>query len=394
MTITVIDNDAVSIQIDDITEVIVKYLPDNIVTNSLTEDLNINGNDIYGLVNPPAQDNSAASKGYVDDQIDAVTAGLATSHGVLTDLGEDDHPQYHNDTRGDLRYTAIAHASNTSNPHSVTAAQINAPTLTGTDTLSNKTITDLSNLVYGSQIVVKSEALENISKGQPVIVKSYDTSADRPEVEIANSATDICFGLAGEDITLGNTGAVVLVGILKDIDTSGLTANQWVYVNGDGLLSSTRPTTGYMFPVGLCTRVHASNGIIQVNSTYPLQQASDVRYDNTTSGLNADDVKDALDELASGYPRTNADITTSSTASLDKYISKVDASSGDITVTIPTAVGNDGEIIGLKRTDTSTNVVTITMTSSQTIDGESGDFTLDHWDYLRIMSDGSNWLII
>lgn len=35
------------------------------------------------------------------------TAGV-TDHGALTGLSDDDHPQYHNDTRGDVRYTQKA----------------------------------------------------------------------------------------------------------------------------------------------------------------------------------------------------------------------------------------------------------------------------------------------
>lgn len=34
-----------------------------------------------------------------------------TDHGALTGLADDDHSQYHNDTRGDLRYAALTHAS-------------------------------------------------------------------------------------------------------------------------------------------------------------------------------------------------------------------------------------------------------------------------------------------
>lgn len=41
---------------------------------------------------------------WVDD-----TGGGVTDHGLLTGLADDDHPQYHNDTRGDLRYAPIVH---------------------------------------------------------------------------------------------------------------------------------------------------------------------------------------------------------------------------------------------------------------------------------------------
>ncbi|MBK9693776.1 MAG: hypothetical protein IPO73_19195, partial [Gemmatimonadetes bacterium] len=50
----------------------------------------------------------------------------ASDHGLLSGLADDDHLQYHNDARGDARYAAIAHASDTANPHAVTAAQAGA----------------------------------------------------------------------------------------------------------------------------------------------------------------------------------------------------------------------------------------------------------------------------
>jgi len=84
-----------------------------------------------------------------------------SDHGALTGLSDDDHPLYHNDTRGDARYytqgqvdtalggksdtnhnhdsayAAIAHVSDTANPHSVTAAQAGAlPTGTKLDDLA------------------------------------------------------------------------------------------------------------------------------------------------------------------------------------------------------------------------------------------------------------------
>ena len=35
--------------------------------------------------------------------------GGSSDHGGLTGLGDDDHTQYHNDTRGDARYSPLGH---------------------------------------------------------------------------------------------------------------------------------------------------------------------------------------------------------------------------------------------------------------------------------------------
>lgn len=50
--------------------------------------------------------NAGASK-YVLATV--TSGGGVTDHGALTGLGDDDHTQYHNDTRGDARYSLLAH---------------------------------------------------------------------------------------------------------------------------------------------------------------------------------------------------------------------------------------------------------------------------------------------
>jgi hypothetical protein len=45
-----------------------------------------------------------------DDGWEAISGGSGfTDHGVLLGLGDDDHPQYHNDARGDARYSLLGH---------------------------------------------------------------------------------------------------------------------------------------------------------------------------------------------------------------------------------------------------------------------------------------------
>ena len=49
-----------------------------------------------------------------------------SAHGELSGLDDDDHPQYHNNARGDARYAPLDHTSDIDNPHEVTAAQVGA----------------------------------------------------------------------------------------------------------------------------------------------------------------------------------------------------------------------------------------------------------------------------
>lgn len=62
-----------------------------------------------GMVPAPASGDGASSKFLKADGTWSVPTGSGvTDHGALTGLADDDHTQYHNDARGDARYTPIA----------------------------------------------------------------------------------------------------------------------------------------------------------------------------------------------------------------------------------------------------------------------------------------------
>lgn len=93
-----------------------------------------------------------SSRGWTFDSTDPADTPAEQSagdqdHGDLTGLGDDDHSQYHNNTRGDVRYYQKTDWSNkaqldlvsdgdhdvrSDNPHSVTAAQAGAAVVTST----------------------------------------------------------------------------------------------------------------------------------------------------------------------------------------------------------------------------------------------------------------------
>lgn len=70
----------------------------------------------------------------------------------------------------------------------------------------------------------------------------------------------------------------------------------------------------------------------------------------------------------------------------------VDITSGNVTVTLPTAVGITGRQYVIKNSGTGT--ITIATTSSQTIDGQTTRLITFQWTSLTIMSDGSNWKLV
>lgn len=75
-------------------------------------------------------------------------------------------------------------------------------------------------------------------------------------------------------------------------------------------------------------------------------------------------------------------------------VNSIDASSGNITITLPTAVGNNGLTFTLKRIDNSGNSVSVAASSGQTIDGASSYPLTVQWQKITVISNNVNWLII
>lgn len=74
----------------------------------------------------------------------------------------------------------------------------------------------------------------------------------------------------------------------------------------------------------------------------------------------------------------------------DDYIS-INASSVNIILTLPSAIGLSGKILYLKKIDNTTNIVTINTNGSETIDNTSSYLLSSQWDSIVIISNGTNW---
>jgi len=118
--------------------------------------------------------------------------------------------------------------------------------------------------------------------------------------------------------------------------------------------------------------------------------STNISFSNTISKLNANTVKGAIDELA---VRPYVTVTTNTTIDPKNYITYVDATSGDIIITLPTAVGNQGKPINIKRIDNSTNVVTLDSQVGESIDNVSSG-NLHNFDSITVISNNSNWFIL
>ena len=70
-----------------------------------------------------------------------------------------------------------------------------------------------------------------------------------------------------------------------------------------------------------------------------------------------------------------------------------DATSGVVTITLPTSVGNAGKTFSVKKIDASGNNVVLDGNGSQTIDGSTTKTISTQYGEVRVVSDGSNWFI-
>lgn len=85
--------------------------------------------------------------------------------------------------------------------------------------------------------------------------------------------------------------------------------------------------------------------------------------------------------------------TANYTATTSDDVIDCDASGGAFTISVYTAVGNTGKVLTVKKTDSSTNAVTIDPNSTETIDGALTVALITQGNALTIVSDGTNWRI-
>jgi hypothetical protein len=72
----------------------------------------------------------------------------------------------------------------------------------------------------------------------------------------------------------------------------------------------------------------------------------------------------------------------------------VDATSGDLTMTLPTAASAINRVFYIKKIDSSSNSVTIDANGSETIDDSLTCIITMQYDCPKLVSDGTEWWVI
>ena len=110
-------------------------------------------------------------------------------------------------------------------------------------------------------------------------------------------------------------------------------------------------------------------------------------------GADGDDGADGADGSDAPPPSFTTKTTTYTVTASDDSVAG-NATGGAFTLTLPTAVGNDGKIFRLGKTDSSTNAVTVDGNGSETIRGQTTFRLSTQHEWITIQSDGANWVLL
>ena len=269
------------------------------------------------------------------------------------------------------------------------------------------------------QLKVINNTGSTIPNGSPVYITGTSSGQTYPNIALAKAdtiATSNVIGLTNGAIANGAAGYVTTIGLLNPANTGAFSVGDVLYLSpySAGQIMNTVPPTGYPVRLGIVAYANTPNGAIYItktnvyalassivgtvaiasggtgqvtanaafNALAPSQTSNSGKY-LTTDGTNTSWAFPSLSTKTSAYTLTSTDSTILS-----------DATSAGFTLTLPTAVGTIGKTYIIKKTDSSTNAVTIGTTSSQTIDGNTTYALSNQWGGVTLQSDGSNWLII
>lgn len=121
------------------------------------------------------------------------------------------------------------------------------------------------------------------------------------------------------------------------------------------------------------------------NITIPADATVQLKYDSSSARWRV------LGNWApSGTATVVTNVTATTTLSTWGRTIIVDGTNGPFTITLPTAVGNSGGLIEFKRTDSTTNIITIDGYASSTIDGSFNIALPNNNQSITLRSDGTN----
>lgn len=145
------------------------------------------------------------------------------------------------------------------------------------------------------------------------------------------------------------------------------------------------------------TDVTINNSMLEIVSnkltSTTLTGASNSNYPSTLSIKTYTDTEDAVDQKQISTKTANYTVTLTDRTVL------VNATSGNLVITLPTAASAYSATLGgytfiVKKVDSSTNTVTIQGNGAETIDGSNTQVLAAQWMSYQVQSNGTSWFIV
>jgi hypothetical protein len=228
--------------------------------------------------------------------------------------------------------------------------------------------------------------------------KTYTASPVVPTPSLGSQAAnktyvDSVAGAGAPDATTSAKGIVQLAGDLGGTGTSAAAP-----VISDGAITNSKIANGAISANKLAAGSITSNEIADgtITNTDISGSAAIAKSKLAPLNITDSDVSSISASKITGLVTNMHTVVTkigTYTITTNDEVVLANAASGGFTVTLPTASGNTNQYT-IKKIDSSTNIVTLATTSSQTIDGGSTAQIKVQYASISVVSDGSNWFVI
>lgn len=234
----------------------------------------------------------------------------------------------------------------------------------------------------------------------PVTIAIANTAVTAGSYGSASNVATVTINAQGQITAASNTAISITASqISTAIPNSGLANSSTTLGNATLTLGSTTSSVGNLTlsNVTISSVATALPNSYLANSSLTIGNTS-ISLGGTASSIgnltlsNVTITSGSISNIAIGGAIVTKNANYSATTSDETILAN--ASTGNVTITLPTASGNTGKTYIVKKIDSSANSVIIATTSAQTIDGITTRTFTSQYTGAQVQTDGSNWFVL